>query len=372
MNRGSVCVILQKNRAMVKCMMLVFGLAGCLAAAPIDSLPGSALVVYGRGLVNDGVMELIGSASHVGVSFTGKACEVDVLVPGEAIHNYVQYELDGVYGKKVRVVGRQTVVVEASGAGEHRLWLYKAGEATSGPVMIERVRGEALKTLKRPAGPVIEFIGNSITCGAMSDTSVSPCAVGDYVDHHNAYYAYGPRAARALGVGYMLSSVSGIGIYRNWNSDGPTMPQVYEKAGLDPSDGRLWDFGKVRPAVVCIALGTNDLSHGDGKRARLPFDSAVFVSTYIPFVQLVKAKNPSAQIALLSSPMVHGADGLLLDRCLRAVKRAIDGLYPAGKRVAVFDFAPMLASGCGGHPSVADQAVLAQELVPFLKGLFSN
>jgi hypothetical protein len=60
---------------------------------------------------------------------------------------------------------------------------------------------------------------------------------------------------------------------------------------------------------------------------------------------------------------------LLLQRCLRAVKQAIDGLYPSGKRVAVFDFAPMRAAGCGGHPSVEDHAMLAQELVPFLKGL---
>jgi hypothetical protein len=354
---------------MIKIIMMAMGLVGFSAPVPIESLSGSALVVYGRGLVNNGGMELIGSAAHVGVSFTGKACEVDVLVPDEAGHNYVQYELDGVYGKKVRVAGRQTVVIEASGAGVHRLWLYKAGEAMSGPVLVERVRGEALKSLKRPAGPVIEFIGNSITCGAMSDTSVSPCGVGDYVDHHNAYYAYGPRAARALGVEYMLSSVSGIGIYRNWNSDGPTMPQVYEKAGLDVSDGRSWDFGKVRPAVVCIALGTNDLSHGDGKHARLAFDSAVFVGTYIRFVQLVKGKYPAARIALLSSAVVGGADGSLLQRCLRSVKQGVDALYASGKRVAVFDFAPMRAAGCGGHPSVEDHAELAQELVPFLKGL---
>jgi hypothetical protein len=352
--------------------MLVVGLAGCLAPGPIGSLPGSALVVYGRGLANNGGMELIGSASHVGVSFTGQRCEVDVFVPGEAVHNYVQYELDGVYGKKLRVAGRQTVVIEAPGFGVHTLWLYKAGEAMSGPVLIERVRGEALKALKRPAGPVIEFIGNSITCGAMSDTSVSPCTVGDYVDHHNAYYAYGPRAARALGVEYMLSSVSGIGIYRNWNTDGPTMPQVYERAGLDVSDGRFWDFGKVRPAVVCIALGTNDFSHGDGKHARLAFDSTVFVAEYVRFVQLVKGKYPSAQIALLNSAVVGGADGLLLQRCLRAVKQGIDALYPSGKRVAVFDFAPMRAAGCSGHPSVEDHAVLAQELVPFLKGLLRS
>ncbi len=354
---------------MIKIFIVIVGLVGCAAAVPVESLPGSALVVYGRGLVSGDGMEMIGSAAHVGVSFEGQHCEVDVLIPGGTGHNYVQYELDGKYGKKVRVEGRQTVVIEALGSGLHRLWLYKAGEAMSGPVLVERVRGEGLRVLKRPAGPVIEFIGNSITCGAMSDTSVSPCAVGDYVDHHNAYYAFGPRAARALGVEYMLSSVSGIGIYRNWNSDGPTMPQVYERAGLDVSDGRSWDFGKVRPEVVCIALGTNDFSHGDGKRPRLPFDSVAFVSAYIRFVQLVKGKYPLAQIALLSSPMVGGADGLLLQRCLRGVKAGIDALYPLGKRVAVFDFAPMQARGCGGHPSVEDHAVLAQELVPFLQGL---
>ncbi len=350
--------------------MLLVGLAAC--TAPADSLPGSALVVYGRGLVNGGGMELIGSAAHVGIEFKGQHCEVDVLVPGGSVHNYVQYEVDGVYSKKVRVEGRQTVVIEASGSGLHRLWLYKAGEAQSGPVMIERVRGEKLVSLKRPAGPVIEFIGNSITCGAMSDTSVGPCNVGDYVDHHNAYYAYGPRVARTLGVEYMLSSVSGIGIYRNWNSDGPTMPQVYERAGLDVSDGRSWDFGKVRPAVVCIALGTNDFSRGDGKHARLPFDSAVFVANYIKFVELVKGKYPAAQIALLSSPMVGGADGLLLQHCIRAVGTEIDKVYPSGKRVAVFNFAPMQPRGCGYHPSVEDHAVLAQELLPFLKGLLKS
>lgn len=357
-------------------MMVVAGLAAWLpgCSAPVDSLPGSALTVYGRGLVNGGEMELIGSAAHVGFSFMGRTCEVDVLVPSGTAHNYVQYELDGKYGRKLRVDGGsvRAVVIEASGGGMHQVWVYKATEAMAGPLMIAGVKGGGVKPLKERSGTVIEFIGNSITCGAMSDTSVSPCAVGDYVDHHNAYYAYAPRAARALGVGYMLSSVSGIGIYRNWNSDGPTMPQVYERAGLDPSDWRRWDFGQVRPKVVCIALGTNDLSHGDGRRPRLPFDSAKFVSTYIQFVQLVKSKYPAAQIALLSSPMVHGAEGLFLDRCLRAVKRVIDGSYPTGKRVAVFDFAPMQASGCGGHPSVADHAVLAQELVPFLKGLLRS
>jgi hypothetical protein len=120
---------------------------------------------------------------------------------------------------------------------------------------------------------------------------------------------------------------------------------------------------------VSIALGTNDLSHGDGVRPRLPFDSVVFVNAYVKFVQLVKSKYASAQIALLSSPMEHGEEGMLLQCCLAMVKKKIDELYPSGKRVAVFFFPPMVARGCNSHPSVEDHAILAKELTPFFKGL---
>ncbi len=77
-----------------------------------------------------------------------------------------------------------------------------------------------MKALKVPAASLIEFIGNSITCGAAADPSEVPCGTGVYHDQHNAYYAYGPRVARALAANYIVRSVSGSGIYRNWNSDG--------------------------------------------------------------------------------------------------------------------------------------------------------
>ena len=74
---------------------------------------------------------------------------------------------------------------------------------------------------------IIEFIGNSITCGAAFDVLSIPCKMGEYHDHHNSYFAFGLKIALALYIEFILSSVSGIGDYRNWNSDGPTMPQVY-------------------------------------------------------------------------------------------------------------------------------------------------
>jgi hypothetical protein len=147
------------------------------------------------------------------------------------------------------------------------------------------------------------------------------------------------------------------------------MPLVYEKADLQGSEQRLWEFDRYRPRVVSIALGTNDFSNGDGHHPRLPFDSAVFVSTYIQFVKLVKSKYPAARIALLSSPMVGGDRRLLFQRCLDAVKQNIDAQYPSDKQIALYFFRPMHARGCSGHPNVEDHAILADQLIPFFKSL---
>jgi hypothetical protein len=338
-------------------------------------LPPTALYPYGRSLLNkDHNLELISSAVHFGFSFEGKDCQIFAGLANSQDHNYLQYELDGVYQKRIRVSNNSHVpiVISASEEGKHIVWIYKATEAHTGAIVIEKIIGQNVKAIKPKSAPLIEFIGNSITCGAAADTSEVPCGTGEYHDQHNAYYAYGPRVARELKTNFILSSVSGIGIYRNWNSDGPVMPQVYEKADFQEGNSVLWDFKLYTPKIVSIALGTNDFSNGDGVKKRLPFDSAIFVSSYIKFVQLVKSKYPVAQIALLSSPMVNGNNREVLQHCITAVQKNIDELYPADKKVALFFFEPMQASGCSGHPSVAEHAVLAEELIPFFKKLLKN
>ena len=336
-----------------------------------NTLPATSLHPFGRFALTDDRLELITSAVHFGFTFTGKECSVFATITNATAHNYLQYELDGVYQKRIKIEGntKQPFIITASAGGTHTVWIFKATEAQTGPIFIEKITGKNLKSLEERDAPLIEFIGNSITCGAAADASEIPCGTGEYHDHHNAYYAYGPRVARALGANFIVSGVSGIGIYRNWNSNGPTMPQVYEKTDFQETGQRLWNFGMYKPTIVSIALGTNDFSNGDGKKERLPFDSATFVSTYIKFVQLVKSKYPAAQIALLSSAMVNGDRRVTLQNCLTAVKENIDALHSSGKPVALFFFEPMQARGCSGHPSVEDHAILADELAPFFKKL---
>ncbi len=358
-------------------IIICFSFASCSSSkknvtVPVNELPATSLQPFGRYITDSHKnLELISSAVHFGFSFEGKDCQVFASLPDTNSHNYFQYTLDDTYQKKVRIDGNshQPIVLSAPEDGKHIVWIYKTTEAQTGPIDIQKIAGKSLKALTVPDARLIEFIGNSITCGAAADPSEVPCGTGVYHDQHNAYYAYGPRVARALAVNYIMSCVSGIGIYRNWNSDGPAMPEVYEKANLRKEGIELWDFKKYTPNIVSIALGTNDFSNGDGKKARLPFDSATFVNHYTSFVELVKSKYPLAQIALLSSPMVHGDSRTLLQHCLTAVKQNIDASYANGARVALYFFNPMQAHGCSGHPNVEEHAILANELIPFFQKL---
>jgi hypothetical protein len=354
-------------------VLLCFIIAACSSSKTNighNVLEAKDLLPYGRTAITNNKLELISSAVHFGFSFEGKACDVYASLPAGMDHNYIQYELDGVYQKRIKISNSQSPFhLTTSTNGKHTVWIYKATEAITGPVFIEKIAGSKLTSLPNSNAPVIEFIGNSITCGADADTSDMSCGVGEYHDYHNAYYAYGPRVARMLGANYILSSVSGIGIYRTWNHEEPSMPQVYEKTDFQVNDTRSWDFSQYHPQIVSIALGTNDLSNGDGKTPRAPFDSGKFVNNYIGFVQLVKTKYPNAQIVFLNSPMVGGERNVLLENCLQTIKMHIDHAHPTDKPVALFHFKPMKAGGCAGHPSVQDHAILADELFPFFKGL---
>ena len=335
----------------------------------LDSLSARDLHAYGRSFLDSNqYLHLVSTAVHTGFSFNGENCAINVALPAKGTHNYLQYELDGVYQKRIRVNGDSTIVINATRNGMHNLWLYKATEANTGDIIIKNISGTGILAIQQPGLPLIEFIGNSITCGAAADPSEVPCLQGSYHDQHNAYYAYGPRLARALKTEFMVSSVSGIGIYRTWNKEEPGMDEVYEATSLARNSTRRWNFKLFPPKIISIALGTNDLSNGDGT-TRAVFDSTTFVTRYVQFIAKLKSLHPDARLALLNSPMLNGSRREQLQNCLTTIKREVDSLFPSAKPVALFFFQPMQARGCTGHPSVEDHAILAEQLIPFFQKL---
>src|SRR5262245_11637206 len=89
----------------VACLTL-FALLLTIQVIGQDTLLARKLKPYGRHWVTDaGHVELIGSASQVGFRFKGKQCRVLAYITNAEGHNYLQYELDGVYQKRVRLDG---------------------------------------------------------------------------------------------------------------------------------------------------------------------------------------------------------------------------------------------------------------------------
>lgn len=327
-------------------------------------------------LPNNNVI-LIGTASSVSFNFTGNQCSISLQsVDSYEHHNYVSLVLDGKYIGKLRIEKRATQsfpIKITSNKKDHTLEVYKTTEAHSGGILFAGTTAK-LTSITAKKKKKIEFIGDSITCGAASDPSDIPCDKGEYMDHHNGYYAYGPVLSRAIGVDYLMSSVSGIGMYRNWNDenkDEAIMPDVYQNLYLTKDNSKpKYDFA-FQPDIISIALGTNDFSGGDGKKERLPFNPEKYVSNYINFIKMLYEHNPKAQIVITNSPMVNGERAIVFEDCLNKVKNAFaeDKIH---KPILIFKFKPMTPNGCGGHPDVADHKVLANEYASFLKNLLND
>ncbi|UUF14403.1 MULTISPECIES: SGNH/GDSL hydrolase family protein [Flavobacterium] len=320
---------------------------------------------------------LIGTASSVSFNFAGNECSISLQsVDSYGHHNYVQLVLDGKYIGKIRIekgAVQSFPIKITSNKKEHHLEIYKNTEAQSGNILFAGTTAK-LTSISSKKKKKIEFIGDSITCGAASDPSDIPCDKGEYMDHHNGYYAYGPRISREIDVDYLMSCVSGIGIYRNWNDenkDESIMPDVYPNLYLtkDPSKPK-YDFA-FQPDIISIALGTNDFSGGDGKKERLPFNPEKYVSNYINFIKMLYEHNPNVQIVITNSPMVGGERAVVFEDCLNKVKNAF-AEDKTHKPIQIFKFKPMTPKGCSGHPDVADHKVLADEYAPFLKKLLNE
>jgi len=214
-------------------------------------------------------------------------------------------------------------------------------------------------------------MANSLGPISIAACQSTPCGKGQWYDQHNAYWSYGSIIARQLKFRFMLSSVSGIGIYRNWNSDGPVMPDVYKNRYLNDDTTKVWDFSSPAPDVVSICLGTNDFSDGDGIKVRQSFDDVHFVQQYISFIQTVYGCYPHTKIALLSSPILDGVKRKTLENCLIRIQQYF-GQLPDPKTISTYFFNRTFSSGCTGHPDKNDQRQMADLLVPFFSGLLKE
>lgn len=343
----------------------------------LNTIKAESKLFYYQGrtdVLNDTTVALISPGAYVASSFLGNYCEV--FLKGELPpYNYVSLELDGKYLGRIKIESdsiKSYLIDVSTTSKKHTLKIFKESEASNGTVLFYGLKAEKVVPYKLTTTKYVEFIGNSITCGAASDGTVIPCETGLYFDHQNVYNAYGPTVSRALNIDFKLSSVSGYGIYRNWNDEHieePNLPEVYENLYLNTTNSTKNNFNQ-SPNAVGICLGTNDLSIGDGVKPRLPFNKEKFISNYIKFVKTVYSYYPKTQIFLLNSPMVGGDMNELLITCLKEVQFYFN--KKEEKQILLFRFDEVYNGGCLGHPSVSEHQKIAKKLTPFLKNILNN
>lgn len=221
--------------------------------------------------------------------------------------------------------------------------------------------------LDAPALPErrIEFIGNSITCG-YGNESIEMTDPFEY-ETENHYYTYAQLTTRNLEAMAHVVARSGIGVYRSY--DGPkkgtpenVMTTEYEYTNLYDRSER-WDFSRYQPQVVCINLGTNDLSTNN-------YDVKLLKQAYKQFLKQVRSHNSQAKIVYLCGSMLNGKE---LDIAKKTLNEVVEEAHKDGdNEVYRFDFTPQngdLYYGASWHPSLWQHQKMAAELTAYLRTL---
>ena len=248
--------------------------------------------------------------------------------------------------------------------GRHRLAISHLTETWIGVVSIFGISaggGELLQADPLPERRLL-FIGDSVTCGEAVDRG-KDC--NKDASWWNASASYGALAARAFDANFQLVCYGGRGLVRDWQgkSDVENAPKFFELAIAEQSPRVPWDHARFSPNAVVVSLGTNDFSLGIGP---LP-DEQGFLTAYVAFLKEIRAQYPQAFIVLTEGAIVNDqADPARPQKTvLRSyIRKTIELL--GDERVMAWNAEHRPGDACDAHPTRAQHALMAQELVRLL------
>lgn len=323
-----------------------------------------------------------GAGTYFTLAFNGDGAEVNIAdqrLYGES-YNFLEVILDGdtigrvktdavinriVIGKTQSAVAVDTSVhvIPLAGdlqPGKHTLLVCRDTECGHGYTQVLSITAPGISEWQPETTHRIEFLGNSITCGMEMYDGCLPFGQGTWYDHHRAYFAYGPRTARNLNAQWSLASVSGIGLIHSCCDHKIVLPQSYDKVDL-AGNTIAYDFS-FNPDLVISALGQND-----GVQ-----DSTAFATGYVDFIRAIREKNPSAEIALISSPMANDTLRTFFKNLLPAITAEAEAQGLAGKsgKIPYHIFEKGYNDGGYDHPNMEQHAVIAEEVTAFIKEEF--
>jgi lysophospholipase L1-like esterase len=246
--------------------------------------------------------------------------------------------------------------------GRHTVRLVKRTETFYGtPAFLgfELDAGRGLLPLPPAPERRLEFVGDSITAGYGVEGDSPTCIYSPQTE--NAELTYAAQTAAQLGAAYHVAAVSGLGVVRNYNSDGSLSPGTmlsYYGRTLANEEAEDWNFEVWVPDAVVINLGTNDFSTTPHPAGEL------FLNGYTNLIFKVRERYPEAHIFAVSGPLMVGPAEDTIRSVVTQMNEAL-----GDQRVHYVPIENTLALtavdfGCDWHPNASGQAKIAAQLAP--------
>lgn len=245
---------------------------------------------------------------------------------------------------------------------QHTVIFQKRTEASQGRVTIHNFKAEKLLQAEPIKQRVIEFVGDSFTCGYGAENSKPSDPFRPEDENQN--HTHAAILGRYFDADILVAAHSGQGVNRNYNDGGRgyTMVDRYLRL-FDASDPKDKDAPKwqpesfpVKPAITVIYLGENDFS-----RQRQPSKRA-FTEDYIKLLKEIKAFYGEDHPILCAAPRIE-----VFEYVQAAVEQAgmKNVTYTGIFRQAFL----MNETGSSHHPAYPAQRKIAHNFIPYISTL---
>ncbi len=253
---------------------LILALTAAVPVSAVQTTPASdgRITYVGRTLAADGDVSFDWSSTYAKISFQGDYLAVRASDTGKDYFNvWIDREMSAEADKVLCINSADTILTIVSSAdfskkgkkpAGHTVIIQKRTEADQGRTTFhEFLTDKGLLQAAPVKERLIEFVGDSYTCGYGIENSV---ARNRYTpETQNTSKTYCALLARYFDADFITVSHSGMGISRNYDDRDKNarwyMPDRYG-CTFDNARQPKWEPGEQKPDITMIYLGQNDFS----------------------------------------------------------------------------------------------------------------
>lgn len=332
-----------------------------------------ARITYiGRTLVKDGEVSFDWTGVYLKARFQGTYLEMKVSDTGNNYYNvWLDSPMDADPDKVIRTHGTDTTIVlfnkeeikarfgkdKKALKEPHQVILQKRTEGFQGiTTFLEFTSDGIFLQADKPSDRVIEFIGDSYTCGYGTEAS-NKDRFSPETENQNLTYAC--KAARYFGADQIIIAHSGMGVARNYNGNNKDafMPDLYLRTydGVPEPAWNANDFAP-KPSITVIYLGTNDFSTGMQPAER------VFVKNYITLLKEIKEYYGESHPILCVAPKHDPIQETYIRKAIDS--GGLSDVHFLALSYSVHDHTGDM--GADGHPNGSGHTKLAYTVIPVI------